>query len=277
MQYVFEVSENSSVNDADKIRDQWQLYQLVEIPKDWHVKETPNAEKERNHHQSYWKNLERNWLDILPKENETKSVRIDSYWSQVFEMKNSDGSLKFPQLSALIKSVLTISHGNAGPEQGFSINKYILDVHSTNIGEDLLIALRRVKHRLLQVGGVTKFEITPSLLEHVKQSSSRFHGELKTKERKQNKEKEIDIQENNELSNIEDEIKIKEKGIEVAEQAISDGSKKLEQHLAVKKLNTAVLQKDNELIQMGMQRKRKLSDELANLMKKKNAILKFNK
>ena len=35
--------------------------------------------------------------------------------------------------------------------------------------------------------------------------------------------------------------------------------------MEVKKLNAAVLQKDNELIQMGMQRKRKLSDELANL------------
>ena len=55
---------------------------------------------------------------------------------------------------------MSLSHGNAGPEQGFSINKAILAAHDTRLGEDVLVALRRVKHRLIQVDGVKNFEIT---------------------------------------------------------------------------------------------------------------------
>ena len=72
-----------------------------------------------------------------------------------------------------------MSHGNAGPEQGFSINKAIIDAHGTRIGEDMIIALRRVKHCLLQVGGLGKFEITRPLIESVKLSGSRYEEELK--------------------------------------------------------------------------------------------------
>ena len=59
--------------------------------------------------------------------------------------------------------------GNAGPEQGFSINKSIIAVHGTRLGKDVLIALRRVEHRLLQVGDVKIFKITRPLLESIKQ------------------------------------------------------------------------------------------------------------
>ena len=63
----------------------------------------------------------------------------------------------------------------------------------------------------------------------------------------------------------------------VINKAISDGSKKLEQHLASKTLDAEKLHSDNELIQMGLQRKRKLADDLSNLKKKKNALLKSTK
>ena len=39
----------------------------------------------------------------------------------------------------------------------FSINKAINDTHGTRLGEDMIIALRRVKHRILQVGGLKHF------------------------------------------------------------------------------------------------------------------------
>ena len=84
-------------------------------------------------------------------------------------------------------------------------------------------------------------------------------------------------QEKNELLNIDNEIRKIERGIEVADKAISDGSKKLEQHLASKTLDAEKLHSDNELIQMGLQRKSKLADDLSNLKKKKNALLKSTK
>ena len=90
----------------------------------------------------------------------------------------------FPQLSAFLQVVPTLSHGNAGPEQGLSINKSIIDCHGTRLGEDLLIALRRIKHHLLQVGGPDNFHVTRPLLESVKLSRNRCEVELQENEKK---------------------------------------------------------------------------------------------
>ena len=123
LESVFDVSESTSVDDVcGLIRDQWQIYQLTEIPREFHTIETESAKKSRIQQDTYWKNVEKSWLDITPKELEEKSLRIDSYWSKVFELIDSSGRALFPQLAPFIKAVLTLSHGNAGSEQGFSIN-----------------------------------------------------------------------------------------------------------------------------------------------------------
>merc|ERR1711874_808133 len=123
LQTVFDVSESTSVSEVcDMVRNQWQVYQLLDIPKEYHTVETESAKSSRLHQESYWKNVEMSWLDITPKESEEKSLRIDSYWSRVFNMKDSNGRNRFPQLAPFVKAILTLSHGNAGPEQGFSIN-----------------------------------------------------------------------------------------------------------------------------------------------------------
>ena len=129
-----------------------------------------------------------------------------------------------------------------------------------------------MKHRLLQVGGILTFEITSPLIESVKLSRSRYEEELKENERKESsKNKEKEIQNNNSIEDIDIEIKKIEKGIEIADEAIRDGSSKLNSHLSAKKIDPEKLQADNSLIQMGLQRKNKLSEELTNLRKKKKA------
>ena len=76
---------------------------------------------------SYWREVENSWLDFTPTETEEKSICIDSYWSRVFDMRDDNGRLVFPQLIPFFKAFLTLYYGNVGPEQGFSINKAILD------------------------------------------------------------------------------------------------------------------------------------------------------
>ena len=271
LQSVFDVSDSTTVSEVcDMVRSLCQIYQLQDIPKEWHTQETESAKTSRINQDSYWKNVEKSWLDITLKETEEKSVRIDSYWSRVFEMKNNNGRYHFPQLASFVKAILTLSHGNEGPEQGFSINKAIIDAHGTRVGEDIIIALRRVKHRLLQVGGIVNFEITRPLIESVKLSRSRYEEELKENEQKEaSKNKEKEILNNNLIEDIDNEIKKIEKGIEIADEAIRDGSSKLNAHLSGKKIDPEKLQAD--LIQMGLQRKNKLSEELSNLRKKKKA------
>lgn len=53
-------------------------------------------------------------------------MRIDHYWNFVGEIKGVDGNLKFKNLSQLAMACLCISHGNAVPERGFSLNKNLL-------------------------------------------------------------------------------------------------------------------------------------------------------
>ena len=63
----------------------------------------------------------------------------------------------------------------------------------------------------------------------------------------------------------------------MAEKAIKDGSDKMDQHLAAKTLVAEKLQSDNALIQMGLERKRKLVADLSSLIKKKKAMLNLTK
>ena len=93
---------------------------------------------------------------------------------RIFQIKDSTERNHFPKLAPFVKANLTLSHGKTGAEQGFSINKAIIDAHGTRIGEDVIIALRRIKHRLLLVRGVLKFEITRALIESLKLSRSKY-------------------------------------------------------------------------------------------------------
>ena len=58
-----------------------------------------------------------------------KQQRIDIYWGKVVAIDDDSGQPKCLQLFALVKCVLSDSHGNSAPERGFSINKHLLNVH----------------------------------------------------------------------------------------------------------------------------------------------------
>ena len=136
----------------------------------------------------------------------------------------------------------------------------------------MIVALRTVKHRLIQVGGLAKFEINRPLLESVKLSRSKYEEEqkelaLKAKSAKRERET------LNQIENIDGEIHKIQQSIEIADKVISDGSSKLEKHLTAKTLDLQKLQADNSLIQMGIQCKQKLTKDLSNLIKNKKAKL----
>ena len=93
------------------------------------------------------------------------------------------------------------------------------------------------------------------LLESIKMSRTRYEQELKANEQVRSKSKE-EIQGKNELLTVESEIKKLEKGIEVADKAISDGSSKLERHLVTTPFDPEKLQSDSALIKMGVQKRK---------------------
>lgn len=53
--------------------------------------------------------------------------RVNHYWAKIFCLKTITGALRYPLLSKLIKALLSLSHGNADLERGFSENKHLVE------------------------------------------------------------------------------------------------------------------------------------------------------
>ncbi|KAG0440021.1 hypothetical protein HPB47_016432 [Ixodes persulcatus] len=90
--------------------------------------------------------------------------RIDTRWATVFKQKCAAGQQKYPLLSRLVKALLSLPHGNADCERGFSENKHLLEGRAS-----LCIAsingLRQVKTYLQRYDGdATKVPLSPDLL-----------------------------------------------------------------------------------------------------------------
>ena len=104
-------------------------------------------------------------------------------------MADSDGSLKYPQWCALMKSVLSLNHGNAVPERSFSVENIMLESPGYTIGNGTIAALRLVKDSIRKKGGMDKFPISRKLhsysLNHLQSNGSISHqrvGKMKEKE-----------------------------------------------------------------------------------------------
>ena len=80
---------------------------------------------------------------------------------------------KYPELSEVVSLVLTLSHGNADVERGYSLNKGVLKVH---INEDSVVSKRRVKDYLLSHNlQPHMFEVSKELQKSCRQARSRYH------------------------------------------------------------------------------------------------------
>ena len=192
--------------------------------------------------------------------------------------------MKYLQLFAFVKCVLSISHGNSIPEWGFSIDKYLLSVHGTSTSNETIIALHLVKDHLILIGGYMKFSINRNLILSVKRTRQKYQQDLEAKRLLREKESERikladEMKEKNKpleekLSNVEAEIKIKESGISVAEESIQEGNEKLQNQLKQSKISRNEIQKAKSMIDMGLSHKPCLSTELEELQKEKAKLLK---
>ena len=63
------------------------------------------------------------WQGSNPGEVHTN---ICAYWNSVSKIVDGAGDKKYKSLSALVKSALTLSHGNSVPERRFSVNNSLL-------------------------------------------------------------------------------------------------------------------------------------------------------
>ena len=77
--------------------------------------------------------------DTIVKKNKESFMNydIDNDHLDEFFMKYLEGTHRFANVSEIVKFVLTLSHGQAAVERGFSINDHVL---ADNLQEDNLIA-----------------------------------------------------------------------------------------------------------------------------------------
>ena len=164
---VLNVCPDKSLDDiADIIRNQWRIYQAEAIPESMYFCQTS---KTKPVNVSYW-NYYLKYCGIFSDStdnSQSNHIRIDDLRKSVGSMMNDDGNLKYPQLFALPKALLSISHGNVVPERGFSLNKYMLSIHGNNLEVENIISLRIVKDELCLRGGLKNVKITKQLLRSV--------------------------------------------------------------------------------------------------------------
>ena len=181
---------------------------------------------------SYCRRVEEEFgLGIPASDKEERQMkRTDDYWCQIGQLKDEQGRKKYPQLFALVKCVLSLSHRNSALGSGFSINKSMLEVNGHSLGEDTLEALRVVKDAIVNSGSVLNIPITHTLIMSVKNSCQKYQADLeakrKLKEEAERSKRAIEEEaeqlkrkfaEDDEVSKIDEEIKSKRAGITVAD------------------------------------------------------------
>ena len=271
----------------DKIRSQWALFQNEEIKDEWYLKPTlPSTSGKQQ--ESYWARArEECGIDAQPAQPAwTKYRRIDEFWGKVEELVDNFGAKKYPQLVTLVKCVVSLSHGNATPERGFSINKILLDVHGYSTYEDTIVALRMVKDALNRVGGCCKFPITRGLLQKAKDARSRYDADREArralKDAEQKKQKQQEEEEKHQLENkkkvdeIDEKIESCRSNLSVANDLILKAQETIAKSVNEKnqKAARALTQQGLSELQVGNERKRKFDEELEGLLKKKGKLSK---
>ena len=272
--HVFCLEQHEKVEDlCDKVRNQWRLYQceseqnlLVEDKADIGVPE--NRIRGR-----YWEDAFKAF-DLKIPFNIPKQQRIVIYWRKVGAIEDESGKMKYPQLFLLVKCMLSI------PERGFSISKHLLSLHGSLIKDETIVALRMVKDYILSVGGITKVSVNKELLSSVKSARQRYESDLAAKRRleeakqsENEKKQEIDSL-NEELPLIDKQLKMKENSIKVALETVEEGNKNLEKELAAPKSSKGKMQQAQLMISVGLERKRKLEEEIKELEVEKAKVTK---
>ena len=115
--------------DINSLSDKWKLYQLGDISLEFFKTRDFNENGE----------------EILLKE------RVGRYWRKIELMKNAVGDLKYPLIIKVVKAALSLAHGNAEVESGFSENAKNVTKDRVLLSEASVNAIQSAKDGLKSV------------------------------------------------------------------------------------------------------------------------------
>ena len=171
---------------CDTLGKEWRLYQTESIPESAYqsVVEPKISSRKQN---SYWEvAFHLAGVDHISKE--LPICGMEKFVLYLQKLNSSDGQPKYPFLVSLFKLVLSISHGIIAPENGFSINKALLDIHGYSLGESTIEPLRFVKDAILKHSSILDNPLTSSLLDDFQDSRKRYMAYLEAQRAIEKKE-----------------------------------------------------------------------------------------
>ncbi|KAJ8403281.1 hypothetical protein AAFF_G00354980 [Aldrovandia affinis] len=151
---------------------------------------------------------------------EPETERLDKFLGKYMKGR------KYRNLWELLKKLLTISHGQASVERGYSVNKELL---IENMQEKSLVALRKV-HDAVELTDLMELALTPKLKQNLKAARTRYHQYLDDRKNEKHREdkavKRRAVQEK--IKEAEKKKKIIEGSIETMSQEADELAKKAE-------------------------------------------------
>ena len=158
----------------------------------------------------------------------------------------------------------------------------LLESHGYTIQNDTISALRFVKDELTRVGGVLNFPIIQNLITQVKGARAKYMADLEEKNRlRQEVEKRIKESQTaiskaqiakTECEKIDSESKKCEVNLKVANEIVEDKNKQLQDVLSKSKLDRNKIQQAQSKTETGLERKRKIENELHPLQQKRKKL-----
>lgn len=190
-----------------------------------------------------------------------------AFWNKVGEIQTLAENSKFGELVKLVKVCLSLSHGNAEPERGFSENKKILEGRG-DLDEETIVAIRAVKSYVNFCGSPCEVVINRRLLELCALARQKYFAFLDIQKETQEltlKNKRIELEKRtsqkgrksyaDKVSEIDDSIQVENRKFESAEALIGDGNKVLVNAINSKgKVNKTELIKAQMLLHAGMEK-----------------------
>lgn len=187
--------------------------------------------------------------------NSDRNHRIDHYWKDVLDIKDIvSGEKKFSNLGILVKNCLSLAHGNADVERGFSLNNSIVTVNRASLSQASIIAIRHVKDAVKRHGDICCIPITDKMLTSITKSHSKYMAakeaekkeaeEIKRKrtieeeeEKEAIKAKKLKREKEEKIKETEEKIKYLQEDLLSAQNCLTEGNERLQKALKKKDMN----------------------------------------
>jgi len=99
---------------------------------------------------------------------------ICAYWVNVSNMVDTVGDKKYHHLSYVAKAALTLSHSNASPERGFSVNNALVTTDRGSLSERSIVTVRVVKEAVRMFVSSTTVPINKDVIHAVRHAHSEY-------------------------------------------------------------------------------------------------------